>query len=416
MSRKAHHYLTDRRTVLQSIGASGLSITGFGGVVSAQSDQRKSGTKQCDVVVPDDESTIQAGVDAADGGDTVCVRATGSPYTEQVVINKDLALRGVNNPRIRAVDSAATFTFPESGPTWEPIVFAFGGNESGGSVSGSEVVDVDISGFIIDGDGSQPAARRKPGILFRNANGDISDNTVEQMGVGGKETFGILAYGDSEVTVSKNTVREYERGGIGVVGDGGAHPSPTADIRYNTVTGSTGIGNAWGPNGIQIGYGATGDIIGNEVIDNRYAEEAFTASGIIVFESDGVRIRRNTVTNSDVGIACGSWGWFRPTADNTKVTKNKVREANAGVLLRAVSFAGFTEYDPSVSNTKVTNNTISDPDPDDSDAGVAVQTIDAYPEYDPTADNNKLIRNSITGFEDQIVEGGTGTKVHAIEP
>jgi hypothetical protein len=45
-----------------------------------------------------------------------------------------------------------------------------------------------------------------------------------------------------------------------------------------------------------------------------------------------------------------------------------------------------------------------------------VEAIDASPDYDPAVNNNKIIRNSVTGFEDQIVEGGTDTKVHAIEP
>lgn len=413
MSPDIQQNATDRRTILKGIGAGGLSIVGFGGTVSAQSDGRAN---SCDVVVPDDESTIQAGVAAADAGDTVCVKATGGPYTEQVIINKDLTLRGVDDPTIQASNSASTFTIPESDPSWEPVVFVFGGSPSGGDISGSSVINVDISGFTIDGVGAQPSARRKPGILYRNANGKISDNSVENMGVGGKETFGILAYGDSTVTIVNNSISEYERGGIGVIGDGGIHPSPTADIRANAVTGSTGIQEAWGPNGIQIGYGAGGTIVNNEVSDNRYDEEAFTASGIIVFESDGVQVKRNTVTNSDVGIACGSWGWFLPTADKTKIVQNNVNVANAGILLRAVAYKGYTQSDPSVSNTKVVNNTVSDPDPDDDDTGITVQAIDSDPTYDPSVDNNKVIRNTVTGFADQLLEGGTGTKIQAIEP
>jgi nitrous oxidase accessory protein NosD len=405
-----------RRTILKTIAASGVSLAGLTGLSSAKPGNRGRGRRRCDIVVPADEPTIQAGVDAASAGETVCVTTAGSPYTEQVVINKDLSLVGVDSPTVTPPGSPDAFTIPESGPSWEPILFAFGGVESGGSVSGSTVVDVDITGFTIDGGGTQPDARRKPGILYRNAVGAVSNNTVANLGVGGKQTFGILAYGNSEVAIWNNTIREYERGGIGCVGDGGTHPSPTADIRGNSVTGSTGIGEAWGPNGIQIGYGADGTITGNEVTDNRYADEAFTASGIIVFESDDVQIRRNTVTNSDVGIAVGSWGWFRPTAANTKVMQNSVREANAGVLLRAVSYPGFSDVDASVSNSKVINNTVSDPDPTDIDTGIAVQLIDLSPNYDPVVENNKVIRNSVTGFETQVDEGGTGTKIHAIEP
>ena len=416
MSTDPQQTETDRRTILKGIGVSGLSIVGFGGAVSAQPNGRSSGANRCDIRIPDDEPTIQDGVDAADTGDTVCVKATGGPYTEQILINKDLTLRGVNDPTIQPPASPGGFTIPESGPAWEPIVFAFGGTDSGGNVSGSGVIDVDISGFTIDGTGTQPDARRKPGILYRNADGEISSNTVENMGVGGKETFGILAYGNSTVGIVNNSISDYERGGIGVVGDGGAHPSPTADIRGNTVTGSTGIGEAWGPNGIQIGYGADGKIINNDVSDNRFADGAYTASGIIIFESNGVQVKRNTVTNSDVGIACGSWGWFLPTADNTKIVQNEVNEANAGILLRAVAYDGYSQHDPSVSNTKVTNNTVTDPDTTDTDAGIAVQAIDQDPSYDPVVDNNKVIRNSITGFEEQVIEGGDGTKIQASEP
>jgi hypothetical protein len=182
------------------------------------------------------------------------------------------------------------------------------------------------------------------------------------------------------------------------------------------VTGSTGIGEAWGPNGIQIGFGAGGQILDNDVSDNRYAEEAVTASGNIVFESDGVRVKRNTVTNSDVWIACGSWGWFLPTANDTNIDGNDVTEANAGIILRAVSFEGFSKSDSSVSNTTVVNNTVSDPDSDDEDAGIAIQALDFDADYDPTVTNNKVIRNTVTGFADQIDEDGTGTKLQAIDP
>lgn len=414
-SREPTKSVVDRRTALKGIVVGGIGGMVFGGSAAAKPGKGNSNGK-CDTVVPDDHSTIQAAVDAANSGDTICVK--DGTYAEQVVINKSLSLKSAadGSPTIEPADSPEAFTIVESGPTWEPMVFAYGGTESGGDVSGSETVDVTLSGFTLDGVGEQPDARRKPAVLYRNASGAVSDNIVENMGVGGKETFGILAYGDSEVDIEDNDISDYERGGIGVVGDGGQHPAPTAEIRGNTVTGSTGIGEAWGPNGIQIGYGAGGKIIDNEVTDNRYAEGSFTASGIIVFESDDIQVKRNTVTNSDVGIAVGSWGWFRSTADNATVVQNDVNEANAGILLRAVTFEGFSGSDASVSNSKVVNNTVSDPDTEDQDAGIAIQTLDVDLDYDSAADNNKVIRNTVTGFGDQVIEGGSDTKLQAIEP
>ena len=404
-----------RRTVLKGVAAGGFVATGLNGAVAGKPG--KGG--KCDIAVPEDYSTIQAAVDAASDGDTICVG--DGTYGEQVVVNKSVTLRNKKgeSPTIEPAASPQAFTIPESGPSWEPLVFAFGGSESGGAVSGSGTVDVSVSGFTIDGDGTQPAANRKPGVLYRNASGTVADNTVQNMGVGGRETFGVLAYGDSDVVIEGNSISEYERGGIGVTGDGGAHPSPTADIRNNTVTGSAGLGEAWGPNGIQVGYGAEGKIRENEVRDNRYSDESPTAAGILVFESDGVQVQDNVVENADVGLAIGSWGWFRPSADNNKFMKNDVVDAEFGTWLEVVAYPGYSQTAPSGSNNKIADNVFEDDEgtaEPDGNIGVGISVIDAHPDYDPVAENNKIIRNTITGFDTEIDVAGTGTKVVPTEP
>lgn len=77
--------------------------------------------------MPADAGTVQGRVDAAASGATVCV--DGGTWTEQVVIDKDLTLRGLDGVTIAGPDD---FTIPESaGSTWEPIVFTHGGTVSG---------------------------------------------------------------------------------------------------------------------------------------------------------------------------------------------------------------------------------------------------------------------------------------------
>lgn len=408
-----------RRTALKGIAASGVSGLVLSGNVIAKPGKGKSKGK-CDVVVPDDESTIQAAVDSAGSGDTVCVK--DGTYAEQVLINKSLTLQTASgaSPTIEAVNAADSFTIAESGPSWEPMVFAFGGTESGGAVSGAGTVDVDLSGFTLDGLEKQPEARRKPAVLYRNASGTVSDNTVENMGIGGKETFGILAYGDSDVTVAGNDVSDYERGGIGANGDGGAHPSPSVEIRNNTVIGSTGIGEAWGPNGIQVGFGATGRVKNNNVADNRYSDEAPVASGILIFESDAIEVANNTVTNADIALSCGSWGWFNASANNCKFMKNEVDSAEYGCLLEAVAepYDGvLTQTDPAVNNNKVINNVLEGEDDPNGNIGVGVVVEDNIDnENDPSAENNKIIRNTITRFETPVKNEGSGTKIRPVEP
>jgi nitrous oxidase accessory protein NosD len=416
----------DRRTALAALAAGGVATAASTGVGAAKPGKGAgNGPKKggCDIAVPDDHATIQAAVDAADDGDTVCV-ADGT-YAEQVVIDKSLTLRSAEgaSPTIEPADAPRSFTIPESGPAWEPMVFAYGGTESGGDVSGADTVDVTVSGFTLDGRSEQPDARRKPAVLFRNASGAVSENTVENMGVGGKETFGILAYGDSAVTIADNAVSGYERGGIGANGDGGAHPAPAVRIRDNAVTGSDGLGEAWGPNGIQVGFGAGGQVQGNVVTDNRYSDEAPVAAGVLVFESDGVVVRDNRIENADIGLSVGSWGWLRQFADGNNLMKNHVRDAEYGALLEAVADpydGALTGSDPSVSNNKVVNNHIKDDettsDPD-GNIGVGVLVEDAVDnEYAPTAKNNKVVRNTIAGFDESVVDEGSATKVGPFEP
>lgn len=372
----------------------------------------------CDATVTPGES-INNAVDNAASGDVVCVES--GTYDEQVTINKDLTLKGLNNPTIAVPSDPKDFAIPESSPGWEPIVFAYGGSvDSDGNVSGSATVDVTVKGFTIDGKDQQPNARRLPAVFYRNANGTVSDNTVNNMGIGGKETFGILAYGDSEVDIVGNDIDSYERGGIGASGDGGEHPAPTVKIANNEVTGSTGIGEAWGPNGIQIGFGAEGKIHGNVVEDNRYSESSGVASCILVFESDNVSVKGNTASNCDVGIGVGTWGWFRKTAEGNQIVKNEVSEALFGATLNTVTFSGFTGADPSLRNNKVVNNGFDGREI--GITGVRILKFDGIkvtnqnftpPNFDPSANNNKLIANRISGFDTSVDDGGTDTKVQA---
>lgn len=372
---------------------------------------------KCDVTVKPGESIDDKVDNTAQSGDIVCVER--GTYEEQVTINKDLTLKGLSNPTIQKSSDPDAFTIAESGPAWEPIVFAFGGTAKSGEVSGGGTVDVTVTGFTIDGRGEQPDARRLPAVLYRNANGTVSGNTVENMAIGGSETFGILAYGDSEVDIVGNDINGYERGGIGANGDGGAHPAPEVKIVNNEITGSTGIGEAWGPNGIQVGFGAEGQVYGNVVKDNRYSDSGPVAACVLVFESDNVSVKNNTISNCDIGLSVGTWGWFRKTADENQFVKNEISNTLFGVALEAVAepYGGaLTQMDPTLQNTKVVNNRlqqggIGSANPS---VGVWVVTEDNIENgYGPIAHNNKVIANQITGFDTSVDDGGAATKVQA---
>jgi parallel beta-helix repeat protein len=265
-------------------------------------------------------STIQSAVNAASAGDTIIVHA--GTYNEQVIINKDLTLQGDSGVKITAPSSRKSFTISESSKVWDPIIFAFGGTlSSSNAVSGSGTVSVTVDGFEIDG-GNSAVSNRFTAILFRNVDpGSISNNDIHDMydsdGMGdGPETFGIIVYGDSEVTIESNIVKDFSRGGIGSNGDWGSLPDPTVDILGNIVYGNglETLTGWWAENGIQIGFQASGSIYGNQVYNCRCNNVNWGSSGILLYASND-DIENNYVENCDFGIYFDS---------NSKVIDNEV--------------------------------------------------------------------------------------------
>jgi hypothetical protein len=160
-----------------------------------------------------------------------------------------------------------------------------------GSVSGADIYGANYFGIVDNG--QQNLTIEKSSIH------DIGESPLngDQHGVGIYFAYGSASTG----TIKKNTISNYQKGGIVVNGDGAS-----AQIVDNTVTGQGPV-DYIAQNGIQIGYGATGSIVGNTVSGNSYTG---TSGGIILvggpcYAGDyvtNVSISRNTVTNNDVGI------------------------------------------------------------------------------------------------------------------
>jgi|GEM_PF-1409364 len=349
---------------------------------------------------PFEFSSIQAAVNAASAGDIIKV-APGT-YTEQVVINNtSLTLEGAGagSTIIVAPESRTSFTFSESGSSWEPVVFAFGRTNNNGTISGTDTITVTISGFTIDGDDRVPTTNyRSAGILLRNAEGVISNNTVQNMSIDGKETFGIAAYGDSDVVISGNNVSGYARVGIVANGDNSTNPDPNAIITGNTVTGP-GMDEVvtWAPNGIQIGYGATGKIIGNTVRDNGYPGSDWSGSGILVTKSDGVEVYDNTVTGNEIGI--GSDG----VINGTWIHDNMVDGNTFGISIQNEAV-----------NTTIENNIITNNSYDGIDI-CNFEKVDGGPPTETTIRGNTITtnntKNGVNSGGIWVAEGVDGDEV-----
>jgi len=301
---------------------------------------------------------IQNALNEAQNGDVIFVKA--GEYVTQGLINKSITLIGERNAVIKAPGSQ-TYTIAESGRTFEPIIFAYGGTMVGSDVSGNAVIYTDVKGLTIDGQNNPKTSSVSfVGILYRNVHGEISGNVVQNMmnpgGVGsGAQTFGILVYGNSDVDVLNNVVSGFSRGGIGILGDAGSAPDPKARVSGNVVTGN-GLEDAegwWAENGIQIGYGATAIVSGNLVTQCWVNNPDWTATGILVVSTDNVVVESNTVRNNESGIAVagfGAWGW--PSSNNNVVRGNDVIGNAWGVDIQMDANNTLVIYNNIVNNTE----------------------------------------------------------------
>lgn len=240
--------------------------------------------------VPADFSTIQAAINAASPGCTINVAA--GTYNEQILIQKSLTLKGVGSLTtiIQAPASPRAGSVVE-GVTWDYVVAAY-------PVSGT--INVRIEGFTIDANNQNKTAGTGNfvGVFFRNVSGSRAGlfsckiqgfpSTPEY------ESFGIKVYGNSQMSIDKNTVASYTRDGIGV--NGGGSGNPRVVISNNTVTGS-----AVPLNAIYLGDGATGSITRN-IVKNHTRSSPWAACGIWVNDSNNVPVTGNTVENTFYAI------------------------------------------------------------------------------------------------------------------
>jgi hypothetical protein len=207
--------------------------------------------------------------------------------------------------------------------------------------------------------------------------------------------------------VQNNHVWGYNKNGITVNCD-----LATGIVIDNVVNGAGKVD--WiAQNGIQFGYGATGEAKRNTVDDHWYTGENWASSGILVFEADEVIVQRNTVSNNQTGIAIETWYWYEPSASNNKVIGNTINDSEWGVSVAAYDWT-YSGGVPSADNNKVTNNVITSTDDGYIGISIGAWDLDEDNTITPTAVNNKVIHNTIYGYTEKIIEHGTtASKVHA---
>ncbi len=280
----------------------------------------------------------------------------------------------------------------------------------------AEVKNLTIIGSEITGSGSTgPPDTRLRGILFNGASGKIEKNTVIGMnrGSGSQEGNGIEIRNAPfdgthpntvRVEIKNNIVTGYQKNGITANGD------VYADIFKNTVTGLGPVPNI-AQNGIQFGCGATGKATHNTVAGSWYTGAGWTASGILVFEANGVKVEHNTVTGSQSGLVAESWCWYASSADDNKFSHNTVKDADYGITIDAVGWSPpYSTCAASASNNEVDHNEVTGMNNPGSE-GIFVVSFYVTGESSPVVDGNNMSETEIDGHGIDAVEitSGDGT-------
>ena len=265
-----------------------------------------------DLLVDDDKvqcptatfTSIQDAINAARPGSLI--RVCPGTNTEQLSIDKSLSIEGDNGAILLPSNMLANAT----GSSGTPIASA---------IFLKEAADFDIEGLIVDtaNSGITQCSPDLIGILYQNSSGSIRHNAVRNTklsvslnGCQSGEAIVAQSLGGetSTVTIDDNSVHDYQKDGI----TGNESGSEVA-ISNNVVTG---LGPTTGAaqNGIQKGFGPKGSVLRNTVTDNVWSpcvsleNCAFNASGILIFQSDDVRVEHNKVATNQLGIYASGQG------------------------------------------------------------------------------------------------------------
>jgi nitrous oxidase accessory protein NosD len=269
-------------------------------------------------------ATIQAAVTAAPAGSTIDV--CPGTYPEQVTISsKSLTLIGI----VAGTSDAAVLIPPSGGLVMNAT--DIGGGAVAAQIFVENSTGVTISHLTVDGNGNAlgSCGTNLIGIYFKNSAGKITDSVARNQILGPADEgcqigLGIDVESDSgalAVSVSNNSVHNYQKNGITASGPG-TGGGPAMAVTNNTVIG-IGATPVIAQNGIQIGLGSTGKVTSNTVADDIYTGANAAGAGILIYASTGITVSGNSVESTQFGIATVTDPTYGP-ADNATINANHI--------------------------------------------------------------------------------------------
>lgn len=344
-SRKAVIAMAMLVPILLGVSTLGYASMAASGANPLDNGNNSFGNPHCVTTVTQENvggNAVQAAINGASPGAVICVAA--GVYPEQLSITQSLTLIGLGNghnpTEIQPTAVVQNSADPDTSTPEYNIILVGGG---------TSVTGVTISNLVVDGSKASSTftscADDYEGILFLNAGGVITGNTVQNVylptSLGGCQPGDAIEVqtgtGSSSVTISNNQALNYNKNGI-TCNDKGT----TCNINQNTVSWSSAFSAVYSPliapNGIQIGYGAVGKVTDNTVSGNTCTDAAAPcgpnlitqtqSAGILTYQSGaGTVVSGNTLKGNDIGIAL--------VCDAVTADQNTIQSSTAaGIVLQ----------------------------------------------------------------------------------
>ena len=283
--------------------------------------------------------TIQAAVDAAQAGATVYV--CPGLYPEQVTIDKNLNLTGIAS----GTADAAVITTPSGG------MILSASDPSPASLNPSIAAQVFIQGpatvnltnLTVDGNNNGLSGCNGPtlvGIYAVNSTGTLNGLNLRNQALDPADAacnsgLGVYLEGNTgkTVTVKNSTVTNYQKNGITANGYGDGTAGPVITLTGNTVVGQ-GPTAGTAENGIQVGFGATGKLSSNLVLDNVYqgtSSSTLAGTGILIYASKAVVVSNARVSTTQFAVAAVSDSTYG-NADGNNINNNYITASTIAAM------------------------------------------------------------------------------------
>jgi Right handed beta helix region len=270
-------------------------------------------------------TSISAAVATVPAGSTIHV--CPGTYPEQVTINtSNLTLVGVES----GTSDAAVVVAPSGGVVANATdIF---GNPVAAQIFVQSATGVTIARLTVDGSANSlsSCATGLDGIYFQNSSGTVTDSVARNQilapaDLGCELGLGIIVEsntGTPAVTISNNSVRNYQKNGITADGPGNGSGGPNVTVTGNTVIG-IGANPSIAQNGIQVGFGATGIVQNNHIADDIYTGSGAQGAGVLIYASGNVTVTNNTIESTQFGVSTATDPTYGP-ANGTTVTSNHI--------------------------------------------------------------------------------------------